>query len=73
MGLTKRIQPIDGIGVTPTTVTNAIGAASQPQINQIKNYLNISGFDSSCYDLRAIQENPFNFNNKILDAGLDDV
>ena len=77
MGLTRRIPAGGGGGenetVTPTSVTNAIGLASSTQINQIKTYLNISGFDPTCYDLRAIQESPFNFNNKILDAGLDDV
>jgi hypothetical protein len=44
---------------------------SNIQIEQTKTYLNISGFDASCYDLVAIREMPININNKILDAGLD--
>jgi hypothetical protein len=50
-----------------------LSGASTQQIEGVKSYLNISGFNSSCYDLVAIQEQPINFNNKILDAGVDDV
>lgn len=74
MGLTRRVPAGGGeTSVTPISVTNAFSSASPYQINQIKTYLNISGFDASCYDFRAIQESPPNINNKILDAGTDDV
>jgi hypothetical protein len=75
MGLTRRVPPGGGVGgdatVTVISINNALGLASNQQIEEIKTYLNISGFDASCYDLVAIRELPLNINNKILDAGLD--
>jgi hypothetical protein len=74
MGLIRRT--IIGGGdatVTITSINNALSQGSDIQIEQTKTYLNISGFDASCYDLVAIREMPLNINNKILDAGLDNL
>jgi hypothetical protein len=68
MGLYKR-----RLDLNIENICIVLSGASTQQIEGVKNYLNISGFDSSCYDLIAIQEQPININNKILDAGLDDV
>ena len=70
MGLIRRM-PADVGSVTPVSINNALGLANPSQINQIKTYLNISGFDASCYDLVAIRNLPENPKNKILDGGLD--
>lgn len=66
MGLYKRKITVENICI-------ALSGASNQQIEGVKSYLNISGFDSTCYDLIAIREFPQNINNKILDAGLDDA
>jgi hypothetical protein len=68
MGLYKR-----RLDLNIENICIVLSGASTQQIEGVKSYLNISGFDSSCYDLIAIQEQPININNKILDAGLDDV
>lgn len=68
MGLYKR-----KLDINIENICIALSGASSQQIDGVKNYLNISGFDSSCYDLKAIQESPQNLNNKILDAGIDEV
>jgi hypothetical protein len=68
MGLYKR-----RLEVNVENICLALSGASTQQIEGVKNYLNISGFNSACYDLVAIQEQPININNKILDAGIDDV
>lgn len=77
MGLSRRVPPGGGTGgdatVTAVSINTALSAASNQEIQEIKTYLNISGFDASCYDLTAIRELPQNINNKILDAGLDDL
>ena len=74
MGLIRRGIVDGGNGqVTITSINNALSQGSNIEIEQTKTYLNISGFDASCYDLRAIRELPQNINNKILDAGLDDL
>ncbi len=77
MGLTRRVPAGGGTGgdatVTSVSINQALSSASVQQIDQLKSYLKISGFDYSCYDFRAIQENPPNIDNKILDAGADDV
>lgn len=68
MGLYKR-----KLEINVENICIALSGASIQQIEGVKNYLNISGFNSLCYDLVAIQEQPININNKILDAGVDDV
>lgn len=51
MGLTRRTTTAGGDGgtatVTVTSITSALGAASEAQIQQVKGYLNISGFHYS--------------------------
>lgn len=64
MGLYKR-------KITVQNICIALSGATNQQIEGVKSYLDISGFDASCYDLRAIREKPENVENKILDAGLD--
>jgi hypothetical protein len=66
MGLYKR-------KITVQNICIALSGATNQQIEGVKNYLNISGFDSSCYDLVAIRELPQDIKNKILDAGSDDA
>jgi hypothetical protein len=64
MGLYKRKITVENICI-------ALSGASSEQIEGVKNYLDISGFDSSCYELVAIRNFPQNNANKILDAGTD--
>jgi hypothetical protein len=75
MGLSRRTPAGGGTGgdatVTPISINNALGLADSSQMDQIKTYLKISGFDASCYDLVAIRNFPEDPNNKILDGGLD--
>jgi len=66
MGLYKRKINVEGLSI-------ALSGASSQQIEQVKSYLDISGFNSSCYDLVAIREQPQDIKNKILDAGVDDI
>lgn len=66
MGLYRRKITVENICV-------ALSGASNEQIEGVKSYLDISGFNSSCYDLVAIREQPIDVKNKILDAGVDDT
>lgn len=68
MGLYKR-----RLDLNVENICVVLSGASTQEVEGIKSYLNISGFDSSCYDLIAIREKPVNIINKILDAGSDDV
>lgn len=64
MGLYKR-------KITVQNICIALSGASNEQIEGVKSYLDISGFDASCYDLMAIRNLPEDPMNKILDGGLD--
>lgn len=64
MGLYKR-------KITVQNICIALSGASNEQIEGVKSYLDISGFDASCYDLVAIRNFPEATGNKILDGGLD--
>jgi hypothetical protein len=66
MGLYKRKINVESLSI-------ALSGASSQQIERVKSYLDISGFNSSCYDLVAIREQPQDIKNKILDAGVDDI
>lgn len=69
MGLIKRINTNNL--VTSDSINQALSGASTQQIDETKNYLNISGFVFSDYDLDIVKKNPLI--EKILDAGSDDV